>query len=304
MASKGTRCEAGGPKPKKQRRTKVMTKKTRKTLQDYLKSLDVSILVSEAITNLNQEFSDSPLMCFVKEICKEQHLLQELVENHRQTFVTLHCECKKEKNSQMRFQLRWLEYCSAYLLEEKYTLAAIHLVETPELINVRQKWLDLLKKHTMPVLTCRSVMTSLSSAVYNTLLEHVSSFQAKQGTAAADSVAPDLEEEGVYYRFGGGAICEMLQRRYKHIKTSRNKNLMSIEISMLQAINTKDKSDIPGYLQYRDEGFMYFPHKVFIPFLQKIDTKVKSLVNVKSLNEHGDNLIKVSHTPFVLYWIV
>ena len=67
---------------------------------------------------------------------------------------------------------------------------------------------------------------------------------------------------------------------------------------MLQAINTKDRSDIPEYLQYRDQSFMYFPpHKVFIPFLQKIDTKVKLLMNIESLNEHGDNLIKVSHTP-------
>ena len=69
---------------------------------------------------------------------------------------------------------------------------------------------------------------------------------------------------------------------------------------MLQAINTKDKSDLPGYFQYRDQGFMYFLYKVFIPFLQKIDTEVtgcKLLVNVESLNEHGDNLIKVSRIP-------
>ena len=32
---------------------------------------------------------------------------------------------------------------------------------------------------------------------------------------------------------------------------------MSIEISLLQAINTKDKSDIPEYLQYQDRGYIY-----------------------------------------------
>ena len=79
----------------------------------------------------------------------------------------------------------------------------------------------------MSVLICRPVMTSLSSAVCNTLLEHVLSFQTKQGKTATSSVAPDIEE-GVYYRFGGGALCEMLQRRYKQIKTSRNKKLTSI----------------------------------------------------------------------------
>ena len=219
------------------------------------------------MVKLAQEFAGSPLMCFVEELHKEQQRLQELVEYHHGTFVTLHCECKKEKNPQMRFQLRWLEYCGAFLLEEKWTLVTIHLEETPELTNLRQKWLDFLKEHTMSVLTCRPVMSSLSSAIDNTLLEHVSSFQTQQSEAATSSVAPDIEEEGVYYRFGRGALCEMLQRQYKRIKTSRNKKLMSIEISMLQAINTKD---IPGYLQYRDQGYMYFPHKIFIPlrFLQ------------------------------------
>ena len=53
----------------------------------------------------------------------------------------------------------------------------------------------------------------------------------------------------------------MLHRRYKQIRDASNKNLMSIEISILQAINSKDKSDIPDYLKYRDSGFMYFHAK-------------------------------------------
>ena len=114
MASKRTWHEEA-PKPKKQRQTKVMPKKVCKTLQDSLKSLDASVLVSEAVMCLNQEFMNSPLMCFIEELCKEKQLLQELVDNHCQIFVTLHYECKKEKNLQMRFQLRWLEYCSAFI---------------------------------------------------------------------------------------------------------------------------------------------------------------------------------------------
>ena len=93
----------------------------------------------------------------------------------------------------------------------------------------------------------------------------MSSFQASQSEcAAASTVVPTDEEDGVYYGFGGGALCEMLQHCYKQICCSSNKNLMSIEISILQAINTKDKSQ---YLHYQDHGFMYFPHKTFIPFI-------------------------------------
>jgi len=61
----------------------------------------------------------------------------------------------------------------------------------------------------------------------------------------------------------------------------------------LQAINSKDKSDIPDYLKYRDRGFMYFPYKSFIPFLKKVDGIVKKVTN-SGLNEHGDDLVKVT----------
>lgn len=139
-------------------------------------------------------------------------------------------------------------------------------------------------------------MMAFSSALYYSLLEHVSSFQASQSEGATSStVVSTDEEDGVYYRFGGGALCEMLHRRYKQICCSSNKNLMSIEISMLQAINSKDKSDVPQYLQYQDRGFMYFPHKIFIPFIRKLDTNLKKFMNSQSFNEHGDNLIKVKY---------
>ena len=55
----------------------------------------------------------------------------------------------------------------------------------------------------------------------------------------------------------------------------------------------KDKSDIPGYLKYQGHGFMYFPHKVFIPFLQQIDASVKQVINPTSFSKHGSSLIKV-----------
>ena len=68
---------------------------------------------------------------------------------------------------------------------------------------------------------------------------------------------------------------------------------MSIEIILLQAINTKDKSDIRGYLKYQDCRFMYFPNKVFIQFLQNVDVSVKQVIKPTSFSEHESNLIKV-----------
>ena len=42
---------------------------------------------------------------------------------------------------------------------------------------------------------------------------------------------------------------------------------MPIEINILQAISTTDKSDALQYLQYQDCGFMYFPNKTYTPFV-------------------------------------
>ena len=38
---------------------------------------------------------------------------------------------------------------------------------------------------------------------------------------------------------------------------------------------------------------MYFPDPVFIPYLREVDTILKQVVNLKGLNEHGADLIKV-----------
>ena len=283
---------------KKKRQTKTMDKKSRKALQDSIKSTDLDILVNEGTAALTEEFSDSHLSAFVADVCESKRMLAEFVEYLRNTFAMLHSECKLEKNSQMQFQLKWYSYCSAFLLEEKHTLSAINLEEAkhPVLVNLRQVWLEFCREQTVSVAERNSVMTIFSSAIYSYLLAHVASFQeSMSGSAETTSGLTTEEEDGVYYRFGGGTLCEMLHRRYKQIRDAANKNLMSIEISVLQAINSKDKSDIPDYLKYRDRGFMYFPHRCFIPFLKKVDKIVKKVTNMSGLNEHGDDLVKVNN---------
>ena len=252
--------------PKKKRQTKVMNKKTRKTLQDSIRSIDAATLVKEGTTALTEEFSDGHLTAFISDVCESEELLTELVVYLRETFAMLHFECKQEKNSQMQFQLKWYSYCSAFLLDEKHSMSAINLEEAkhPVLANFRQQWLDYCREQVISTSERNSVMTTLSSAIYNTLLEHVASFQESQSSCPNISPSVPLEEDGVYYQFGGGTLCEMLHNRYKQISSASDKNLMSIEISLLQAINTKDESDIPDYLKYRDRGFMYFPHIKFL----------------------------------------
>ena len=149
------------PQPKKKRKTKAMNKQTRKTLQDSIRSIDLDVLLKEVTTALiAEEFADGS---FVNDLCESKQLLTDLVEYLRNTFAMLHSECKREKNSQMRFQLRWYSYCSAFLLEEKYSLSAINLKEAEHavLANLRQVWLEFCRQQSISVPERNSVMTTL-----------------------------------------------------------------------------------------------------------------------------------------------
>ena len=104
----------------------------------------------------------------------------------------------------------------------------------------------------------------------------------------------ETDGDDVYYRFGGGALSDMLHLRYKQIRACKDdqRDLLSQEISILHHMKLKDKSKLPNYLKYRDRGYMYFPDPAFLPLLREIDTTVKEVVNVGGLQQ-GDSLIKV-----------
>ena len=61
----------------------------------------------------------------------------------------------------------------------------------------------------------------------------------------------------------------------------------------------KNKSKLPQYLMYRDDGYMYFPDVPLIPFLRSIDELVKSVVNVETIQDN-DEIIKV--TTILMDW--
>ena len=79
-----------------------------------------------------------------------------------------------------------------------------------------------------------------------------------------------------------------------------------MEIKLLQTINTKEKTHMLNYLQYRDKGHMYTPNATFIPFFHSVDECIKSVMNENGIQNHGDQLIKVSNFictfhNFILY---
>jgi len=114
--------------------------------------------------------------------------------------------------------------------------------------------LEFSKANGVPVPHCNKVILS---TVYHFLLDHVAQFQRKLVNPETITIVAD--EDGIYYRFGGATLCSMLHNLYREIKccSDDHKDDLSQKITILQAINIKDKSCIMGYLKYCDRGFMY-----------------------------------------------
>ena len=289
---RGDRDEASKPKKKT---VSQKSKKTdqREALARSLEAIHRVVLVDEAASELKLRFSEQSLGNLAESLCSNGELMEDLVEYHRSSFVRLYSENGKKKDPFLAFQFDWHRSCSTLLLEEKYELAELSLDKTSctKVSSIRSKWLEFCKSAGFPVPISNPLMIKLSSTVYNSLIEHVAS-KNKEGDT---STAMSLDGDDVYYRFGGAALCEMLHLRYKQIKTAPldRKDHISQEITILQAINSKDKTAIPDYMKYRDLSYMYFPHPTFIPFFRHLDTTVKEVVNPSGINTEGNNLIKV-----------
>ena len=281
--------------------SKAMCIKDRMGLMESLQCLNPKILVNEMQRDVAKYFSDCNLSKFASELFENDKPMLEIARHHCKTFVTLYGECKLLKNSCMEFQQHWYAHCSAFLLEEKYKLADINLKESDSgnfwLAAVRSIWLEFYKDHETPVPSSNPIMMTISSRAYFYLQDQVAMYQRELSMAndkSTEEAVSSGDSDDVYYRFGGAAICTMLKYRYKEIRCfSDTKNALSIEICILQAMKIKDKSCIPGYLQYRDKEYMYFPQSSLIPFFRNFDRILKEVVNEDGFHKHGTDLIKV-----------
>ena len=280
-----------------------MNKKERDSLVVSIRDVDLSTLSAAVQDKLKEKLTiPDRLKHLSNKLCENEALLEAIIMTHCDLFVSIYNDCKKGPESHMNFQLRWHQHCSAFLLGSEHSLSVIKLQEYNEctIEETRHKWLEFTETNGVPVPESNPIMITVSAVIYNFLLEHVAHFQTDKETSTSSVVLADSDD--VHYRFGGAAICDMLHLRYKQIKscTDEHRDMLSQEISVLQAMNTKDKTKMPGYLQYWDHGYMYFPDPCFLPCNEKIDTLVKGIVDSDGLQHKGDDLIKVSmHQPWV-----
>jgi len=285
------------PAPKRTRKT--LNKKEKKDLSEYLTSVDDDVLLFAVRSKLLEQPFPHTTKDFIEVLFENEQLLRDILIHHRFWFVELFLECQKGVDSFLRFQLQWHRHCSAFLLNKSYSLAEIQLGKTAEssVANFRTQWMDFCEKHGISESEVTKVMIPISSAIYELLLERAEHFQRSQKPtgSAAGRALDTADGDDVYFRFGGAALCDMLHQCYEQIKCCQNaqRDTISQEITILQAINMKDKTKLPQYLRYRDRGFMYFPDVAFIPFLRSLDEIVKEVINANTLL-NNDRIIEVN----------
>ena len=172
------------------------------------------------------------------------------------------------------------------------TLTAIGFDESDvkysSLLNTRKTWIQFCRDNSTTISDSKPVMIAISSAVYNYLLKQVSVYQKSlTGQPSGGEISEGLsatyrDDDDVYYRFGGGALCDMLKNRYKQIKNcpSTHRNLLSIEISLRQVINNKDKSSIHFTMNVESEEAM---DRIYYEFSRKFcNARIQEYVSLFS----------------------
>ena len=210
--------------PSAKRTRKMLNKKERESIFDYLNSVEDSVMMGAVRNRLQEQSFPENLNGVVKVLCDNDHNLKDILAHHRKTFAELYLQCKKGVDPFLRFQLQWHQQCSAYLLARSYPLSAINMNETLEhsLVTTRMQWLDFCEANSVPVPESNAVMMAVSSAIYELMLERARDIKnslSGEIVALPAAVTNAVDGDDVYLRFGGAALCDMLHLHYKQIKS-------------------------------------------------------------------------------------
>ena len=118
------------PAPKRAR--KILNRKERKYLNEYLKNVDDDALMFAVRSKLLEQPFPNMTIDYIEILFESKELLSDILNHHHRRFVELFLECQKGADSFLGFQLQWHQHCSVFLVSKSYPLAAIHLDKTVE----------------------------------------------------------------------------------------------------------------------------------------------------------------------------
>ena len=292
---KSRKCKKTSEKGKRRQRHTL----TKKEIGQAIKYVH-SIPYGEMMEHVKRRLEECPIdeaKLVIEVLVKDEKLFKVLILHHQTTFLALYTtEPKKGQDKFMQFQIEWYNHCSIFLAPKSLNIKSIISDPSEETCSTKLLWQNFCESSSLPLQHCHNVMIQLSSIIYDYLLRKVQTFTAMLMPSNSSSpVQVKIDDDDVYYRFGGSIIAEMLKVRYKGIKKCSESRRCSIseEITILQAINTKDKTSMPDYLKYRDEGHLYCPQSAFISFFRDIDKCVREVVNEVGLKEYRDDIVEV-----------
>ena len=286
------------PAPKKARRRKVATKKERESLVKQVRVLSLSEVAAFCLDVTRYKLTEH-VNTSVKEfsLAFEPKDIFFVVKCLKSLFIELYLACAQKKDKVITFQFQWHQKCSIFLVKSTTELAQLPLdpsdATTNTLLLARQQWVSFYEAQMVGHEVAKIFMLVFLAEVFNKLLKgSQSALQVSSDTTAAQCATVDPVD--VYYRFGGATLASMLHGRYKSMKSdqTKQKEKVSQEIHILQALNTKNKEHVPKYLQYRDRGYMYFPCEEVLPFLQEVDRTVKTCCNEEGFRKYGKLLVQ------------
>ena len=296
---------AGAPVAKRSKR--ILKKKEKEDIVAHLESISedevFDSIQGKVIGQLHMHVYGDRLALF-KELCSAYaSRLKSMCHHLTELFVATYMECDKGKDKYARFQVRWHESTARFLLEPTNTSSSpsgSHII-----------WDHVSTSASLE--SKNAVMIAIVSSVYDHLLHVVlqyartlSSVCESQSSTCTTEMNPEPDE--TYYRFGGGALADMLHLRYKKMKnkTCTNKDKVSREIQVLKWIQMEDadKEKLPESLKYRDRGHMYFPCAKVIPFIKELDEHVRTKANVTEYSRLGKDLVEVNMHVCVLTFLL
>ena len=248
---------------RKPRKTSLLKKDENKLL-DMLSDLasNCSDVVSAVISTVSKE---DPIHIYKERdmlwnsLQSAQPLMSTLVKGLTEIFIHVYKFCQTGKDKYCRFQLEWHKQFSLLLKGQ------IDQGCQKELTLIHQRWLGYCEGIGVPKEVYNPVMIAVCSAVSDYLMQRVAKQQKPDGDNCGLDQTLILEEEGVYYRFGGAALATMLHLRYNQLKSGiqeSKRESVKFEITILKAIQCTDKQHIPEYLQYRDMASSFHSSRI------------------------------------------
>ena len=158
---------------------------------------------------------------------------------------------------------------------------ALHSSEplAAEIVSVRSKWSRVCNSNLKLKDAFKNFLILFCSAAFDVFLKECHSVMHATGNPPT-SATPQRDSDDVYLCFGGATLAAMLHLRYDKNKEQKNESVS--QIAILQRLNLYTKEHIPEYLQYRDNGYMYFPCKEMLTFLIAVYLRTKEMANDQS----------------------